>query len=1177
MARVCPDCNIPGLEWSQSGHNALWRATLLLACNPEAWATTIACVTYCQITWLGHHNMLLKRKYLFGTTILAGVMMASAPALAQTAGQTQQDPEAGTRVEEIVVTGSRIRRDPTNAPTPLIQVEREALLTTGQSTVIDYLATIPALSNSLVPSDTTGSGLNDGGLDFANLRSLGTGRTLTLVDGRRHVGSSAGTLSVDVSTVPRLLIENIEIITGGASSIYGADAVAGVLNFILRDDFEGVEIDANYGQINQGGQATRRVSLLVGKNLLDDRLNIYGHAEYERADMVTSFDVDWINDDPRFIGIDADPTANPSDGVLDNMIFSGLNRIDRPRWGQVTLANGQQPSPLNNPLIPFFTCASAGGVFNYGASCYAVNPGKTFWFDPGQGTARLANFGQRIGTVGANRPFNYGGDGVSAADFATASRFPELEAERFQAGFTFAVLPNVNLSGEYKHVTENAFDISQPTFFNIYLDNTSYGPNGSPVIYGVQSYDLRWSDNAFLPQNVKDAIATNMLSRYGAPTATAPGAYLGDVLVQQAQYISFGPDRTQDNERVVERYVIGLDGDFDNLLFFRNVSWDVGYTRGEMNNVNAERGIDSQRFALASDAIVDAAGILGTPGAIVCRSKWLDAQGINTNRFGGGTMQASQYGQDSIDQCAPLNIFGAGNQSEEALAYIDATIRVREQNISEQALFNVSGQLWDFWGAGPIGVALGYEQRREYTEGVGRSADTAGRLLFMNTGPDFLGAEYESDEFYGEIAIPLFRDSFLGDYAEFSASYREFDYTTAGKGDVYGLNLVYRPISDIAFRTSLNTSVRVPNLAENFRPATQTFYNGVVDPCATANIINPALDPQIRANRIANCEQLAIQNGYSAGFFDWGGTTATNQDDYIPNYTSGVAGVNAGNPFLRPEESESFTFSMIVRPRMFPNLSVVLDYYHIRVDDVIAAVSARVASENCVNGTSLDMAACNTIFRRNPPTAGHLTSTDPIIRSSGFRIGAPAGDPIGGFIQGSINYAGLETEGLDFSVNYSLDTFDVLGRDWGRFSYSLNGLWLITQESYTNTSDPTAATGSAGNLFFPRVRFNSSLTYAPNDIWSVNWTADWQTSQQIFSPFSIMSNIDNVPADALKTGAFTRHDFTFRWNVRDDLSMRAGVVNAFDNEQNPYLQGTLYNNFDAWGRRFFIGLNYRPW
>src|SRR5690606_36921441 len=125
---------------------------------------------------------------------------------------------------------------------------------------------------------------SDGGLSLPNLRSLGSGRTLTLVDGRRHVGSNGGSLAVDVDTIPRLLIQNIEIITGGAASVYGADAVSGVLNFNLRKDYEGAEIDANYGMINDGGEANQRVSALIGKNFFDDRLNVYAFGEYEKAD-----------------------------------------------------------------------------------------------------------------------------------------------------------------------------------------------------------------------------------------------------------------------------------------------------------------------------------------------------------------------------------------------------------------------------------------------------------------------------------------------------------------------------------------------------------------------------------------------------------------------------------------------------------------------------------------------------------------------------------------------------------------------------------------------------------------------------------------------------------------------------------------------------------------------------
>ena len=226
--------------------------------------------------------MTVIRNRLLATTVLAGAMAMSAPTWAQTAPQapapqdnttlsgvtvTGQQDDPSVQLDEVVVTGSRIRRDPVNAPTPLIQVTREELLTTGQSTVIDYLATIPALSNSQVPSDATGV-LGIGGLSFANLRSLGSGRTLTLVDGRRHVGSAGGSLSVDVDTIPRLLIQDVEIITGGASSVYGADAVSGVLNFVLRKDFEGLEIDGNYAMINQDGQTSQRISALLGHKLL---------------------------------------------------------------------------------------------------------------------------------------------------------------------------------------------------------------------------------------------------------------------------------------------------------------------------------------------------------------------------------------------------------------------------------------------------------------------------------------------------------------------------------------------------------------------------------------------------------------------------------------------------------------------------------------------------------------------------------------------------------------------------------------------------------------------------------------------------------------------------------------------------------------------------------------------
>ncbi|RZJ47155.1 MAG: TonB-dependent receptor [Brevundimonas sp.] len=1121
--------------------------------------------------------MTVMRTQLLASTVLAGVIAVAAPAWAQTPVAGQPSPQAtqaiplnqapiagdaqdeATELGEVVVTGSRIRRSAENSPTPLIQVQREDLLNTGQTTVIDYLATIPALSNSVVPSDTTGSGLGDGGLSLPDLRSLGANRTLTLVDGRRHVGSSGGQLSVDVDTIPRLLIENIEIVTGGASSVYGADAVSGVLNFVLRKDFEGLEIDANYGMINQNGEANKRISALAGVNLLDDRLNLYIHGEYEQVDEVTSLDIDWLRDAPVRIGMDADPTTDRYDGVLDSRVYTGVRRIDLPRWGQTTLANVSQPSPLNNPNVPYENCFGDFG-FTYSPNCFGVQPGKTFWYDGT--TARLADFGERVGETGINRPYNIGGDGENPAEFSTGSRVPRSESARFQAGATFRITDSIEAYAEAKYITEDTYDLGQPTFYDIDLVN-SYGAGSVNPIYNVANFDLRWTDNAYLPANVKDAIAGNLVTPYSEPTDTTPGAPLTPILLQNARHSLFGPDRTQDNTRELQRYVLGLRGSLDGLGFVRNINWDLGYTYGQVDVENRERGTDSQRFALAADAVVDTTGIVNnTPGQIVCRAQLLNAQGAPAGALdptgSGQDLRDSEYGRQSIADCRPLNVFGKGNQSAEALNYIDAVIGVTERNEQEQAIASVSGELWDFWGAGPIGVALGAEYRREGTEATGRDRDTAGRqFLFLNSGPDFEYVEYTSEELFAELSLPLFRDSWLGEYAELSGSYRYADYSTVGDVDVYGVNLVYRPIPDIAFKTSFNSSVRVPDLAENFSPFGQTFLNDIVDPCATLAIA--AQDTETRENRIRNCTALATAQGVS---YDFAGATATNTDDFTPDYTSGIAGVLGGNPFLKPEESDSFTFSTVLQPRFFPNFSLVLDYYEIQIDNVISSVSAQTVANNCVSGASLNDAACATIFRNNPDIP--------------FGIGAPVGDPIGGFIEGSVNYAKLETRGLDFTARYRMDLEEVTGHAWGQLDYALAGSWLIAQKQFLNADDASDFDELAGTLLYPRVRFSSSLTWTPNDVWSVNWTADWQTAQDIVQVRDAVANADQREFSEYDSGNFARHDFTVRWNVREDLSVRAGVVNAFDAEQAPYLGTTLYPNFDPYGRRFFIGLNYRP-
>lgn len=1155
--------------------------------------------------------MLIKRKYLFGTTILAGVMAVAAPAFAQSQlpgvtvqGQSAQD---ATELGEVVITGTRIRRDPTNSPTPLIQVNREQLQDTGQATVIDYLATIPALSNSQVPSDTTGS-LNIGGLSLANLRTLGSTRTLTLVDGRRHVSAQSGTLAVDVDSIPRLLIENIEIVTGGASSVYGADAVAGVLNFVLRKDFEGLEIDARYRQINQDGQRNIDVAALLGHNFLDDRLNVYVFGEYEDIDRIRPADIDWLRDASLLVGVDADPASALYDGVTDSLLFSGLRTLSRMPWGVTVLANSQQPSPTSDPDVPVGNCAARAGYpdgfgnVNFvgpSGNCFNLEPGKTYLFEGS--TFRPANFGVRVSQTGLNRTLNVGGDGINPnTEFSGDTATPRSVSSRFQTGLNFRLSDSVNLFAEAKYVTEDTDLITQPVFGDVIIrDGTeivtrtgpgqpqifrTVGQNEAQPIFNNQTFTTRL-DNAFLPAALRTLIQNNTYIPYGAPGPNAPGAAGAAVAAPYARHRFFGNDRKQFNNREVTRFVVGGNGDLGDFGFLRDLAWDLSYTYGKMENTNREEGVDILRFGLAQDAVVDTTGILGTTGAVVCRARVLKAQGLVVTDYRPSAQNLTTLGYDkdlrttdaaSIDQCQPLNVFGPGNQSQAALDYIYADITVREENVQQNAIFSLAGRLWDVLGAGEMGVAIGAEYRKEEAEGIGRDADTRGRWLFLNTGADMPKATYESKEAFAEISLPLIRDHWLGEYAELSASYRYADYDLYGNADVYGINLVYRPIPDITFKTSYNTSFRAPTLFEGFRGTAQTFANGYADPC-DSRAISQDSDTARKARRIENCTALSVQKGTTtvngAGVVTGGLTFDFGYDDsavgspivrYRPNdnasYGAGsIAGVNSGNPNLKPETSDSFTFTVGLQPRFIPNFSLVLDYYEIQIDDVIASVTAQTASNLCVFGPETGTNGLNQQF------------CDSVTRNSSTFL-------VSTFNQTSYNYAKRTTRGLDFTARYSFDSEEMFGRNFGTFNYSLRGSWLIEQKNFNNISNPNDFTESASTVFYPRVRLTSALAWAPTDALTVTWSVDWQSSQDITFLRDFVRNADASAVEYIETGNFARHDLSVRYNVRDDLTVSAGVTNLFDAEQPAWLNaGALVSSFDPYGRRFNIGLNYRPW
>jgi iron complex outermembrane recepter protein len=200
------------------------------------------------------------------------------PALAQTSvipgGQLASDTassadDGGKTGGEIVVTGSRIARRDLVSESPIVTVGQDLIAKSGSSTIETSLNQLPQFT----ASSTGSSNLNSrGGQANADLRGLGVQRTLVLMDGRRMQPSNSDG-SVDLNTVPDALLENVEVITGGASAVYGSDAIAGVLNFKIKDHFNGAQVSAQYGLADRGDGASTNISAAFGGNFADDKGN----------------------------------------------------------------------------------------------------------------------------------------------------------------------------------------------------------------------------------------------------------------------------------------------------------------------------------------------------------------------------------------------------------------------------------------------------------------------------------------------------------------------------------------------------------------------------------------------------------------------------------------------------------------------------------------------------------------------------------------------------------------------------------------------------------------------------------------------------------------------------------------------------------------------------------------
>lgn len=742
-----------------------------------------------------------KRSPLHASSSLTGGIVATllvlAPALATAQDRATDPQDDGSQLEEVVVTGSRIRVQDYVAANPVTTVSSESLEQSGQTNVTQFLQEVPSLVNSV--DVETGSDVNGNfnGLSLLNLRNLGTSRTLVLVDGRRHVASSPGTSAVDATAIPTALIDRVEVLTGGASAIYGADGVSGVVNFILKKDFEGVDLRTQYGWSEQGGGENVFVSGLFGQNFAEGRGNLTFGFEYDQTEDVKFSDRDFTRlgnlrslvDNPDDVNEDGS-IDNPN--IFDQIAVAGVNYNDTSLPGSV--------------YTNFSTSPNTSGVSFLGT-------GQPF-------VDGSVQYGSALALGGSGTPVDLFNDDL----------IPGQERYSVYTTGTFELSDNHELFGELKYTNSTVDFEGQPGY----------------------DYGLFISDqNPFIPANIL-ADARTPGGFASTPTGGPSGPDLGlpgpGVLVARDNFYLGRSQQESENETI--RSVVGLRGEL-----FDGFDYEISYVFGRANQtINYGNVILNDRYYAATDVVINPA-----TNAPVCRSNLDPTAAAPGDLFGQFPYDASYLGRGTFTPgassgCLPLNNFGTADPAAIAWVLGEGVFEAELTQHVVNAFISGDTERWFSLPAGPISFVLGGEYRKE------ESSTTPDALQTLAESIDYGGltslgrvvptrGEYDVSEGFTELSVPILRDLPFANELTLSGAYRFSEYSTVGKTDTWNVAFRYRPIEDIMFRGTIARAVRAPNINDLFRGRGQTAA-GFADPCDRNNR-NDGENPQ---QRQANCD-----------------------------------------------------------------------------------------------------------------------------------------------------------------------------------------------------------------------------------------------------------------------------------------------------------------------------------
>ena len=849
-----------------------------------------------------------------GAVCCAATLLHTVGAVAQEAG-----------IEEVVVTGSRIARDSaTAAASPVAVLGGDTIRTAGQLDLGELLRESPALNNSL-PSNfsalqSAGTTDSDVGLGLLNLRGLGAVRTLTLVNGRRHVAGGQGSAAVDVNSIPSVMVQRVETLTGGASSVYGADAVSGVVNFILRDggDFDGIEVTAQTGVSDRWDSNEHYVSIAGGFEFDGGRgeavFAIEGQTNAEILETERDFAGPYVGND-----------------IVNTPAIAALNGVNP----QATRAF---VTPTTNPI------STAQGVFNiadgdsfFGSVIPAVNGVRD-----GIGVPMIPGTNIPVAQVidtpfnGIPRVYNPGVPANVNQAFGIGDGLQSLRQ---------TVLPpqerySVNFNGSY--------EISEALNFFV---ESKYAFSNNSQVQGVDFNDgipIRY-DNPYIPPALQKQI-TDLTALGIIPPDPMDGSFWGFSSSRDSDDLNVMPGDDVDRETV--RIVAGVEGTLDILDGIEyELSYNYGSTDVETNNYNLRL---EDRFYSALDSVIDPA-----TGDIVCRST-LDPSALppiapgtypvpeyTTGAFtnNGKFTQFVSFTPGPNSGCAPFNPFGFNSTSEanSQFVYVDA---LDTSKLTQRVLFgSLGGSTSSFFElpGGPVGFAAGFEYREEESDFIVNDYEGTLNTWDGSNGnaATGLGGEFDVTEYFVELNAPLLTDIPFFELVEVTGAYRYADYSTVGTNDAWSTGLRWSPGFGLTIRGTVAEAVRAPNISELFSPQQPRFFPFQDDPCSIQNINIGS------ANRAGNCAALGVPAGYDV-------------NDYI---TAGIPGVTGGNPLLAAEEAETVTAGIVYEPEFVDGLRFIVDYYSTEIEGAIDALSPVRVAEACVDLPSVANNFCPLITR----------------------------------------------------------------------------------------------------------------------------------------------------------------------------------------------------------------------